>query len=136
MSPALLPLSYPELLTIFRGELHNQVHVHMMICIDHYSMIHLDTAKIKEHFLSENPELGNVYVHCKPHRGSAFDPNEVLRNYIFKNAAPKETVRSDPVQPVRVDEGKLGTKRGRVTETSRDDRLQPSTHRRRVKARR
>src|ERR1700761_550782 len=75
-----------------RGELHDQVHLHLMVAIHHYSNIKLDIKKMKQHFLESQPELGNIYIHVNalPYR-KALDPQEILKQYITKNVKSPET---------------------------------------------
>jgi len=64
----------------------DQVHCHLMICIDHYSKIRLNSAKVKEHFMKHFPELKNLFIRYKVVRArSSFDPVQYLTAYIHKN---------------------------------------------------
>lgn len=68
---------------IERGEKYNQLHLHMLIFIDHYTHLTLDRDLI-EKFFSEMLHLDRVYVKIQAHK-SKESAKATLRGYIKKN---------------------------------------------------
>lgn len=74
---------------IERGEKYDQVHAHMLISIAHYSSVHLDLDKIKQHFLQATG-LPSMYFKLQVHK-RAKSPEQILEEYLDKNMSGVQT---------------------------------------------
>jgi hypothetical protein len=61
------------------GEKFIQLHAHLLIKVDHYTMIHFNYQKLKSEILRDT-NLKNIYVYCKLYK----DVNKRLQDYIYK----------------------------------------------------
>jgi hypothetical protein len=67
---------------IERGDKFDQVHCHLLVCIDHYSMISINTGAMAA-FAKER--LGfPVYLHIRA-KGQVRSPEEIWEDYLNKN---------------------------------------------------